>query len=232
MKKIVFSLLLIMGISNVILPLTVKAENKLYSGIWNLPAAPENSTRGAPVKAFQTWYNSNCLADGESALVLDGVYGPLTHAAKQKSFNGCGSKNELSPTKAPSFSRTNAPSDSPRSSPAAPASSGSCVSDAGGNLPPVMHGCILPGPNSGKQGVSYISDRLLPSLTSTLLVYILSLSVGVIMVGGIIYIVSSGDPELTGKAKDAIIWAIAGSIIAILSYTIVKFIIGINFMGM
>lgn len=204
----------------------VRAEESVtYSGLGGLPITPGENIgveRGyetadgmrGQVTDFQNWYNTNCSGD----LDPDGLYGTLTHAAKEKvASGGCGggaSSSPLTPSSKVSSSSLN-----------------KCLSDDSGGFPPVMHGCILPGPKSGTEGVSYVSNRFLPSIASTILVYILSIAVAVIIIGGIIYIVSSVNTELTGKARDAIAWAIAGSCIAILAYTIVRFIIGINFMG-
>lgn len=48
----------------------------------------------------------------------------------------------------------------------------------------------------------------------------------VIVVAGISYIVSAGDPQKTAKAKDAILYACIGLVVAILANIIVFFVMG------
>ena len=224
MKKLLLSVLLVIGVFSFGALSEVSAEKQTYPGISELPSTPGSNQGGETgyetaggmkdkVKAFQSWYNSNCLEEGGKALDVDGLYGPLTHEAKGKASSGCGEESAAAPPTPPV---------------------NECLSDFNSKyLPPVMHGCVLPGPDSaeGGGGTSYVTDTFLPAIASTLLVFILSIAVAVIIIGGLIYIFSSGNTELTGKARDAIVWAIVGSAVAILAYTIVKFIIGINFLG-
>lgn len=55
--------------------------------------------------------------------------------------------------------------------------------------------------------------------------FILPVAAGVavlaVMYAGVLYITSQGDPEKVGKAKKALLWAIVGVIIIVLSYAIV-----------
>ncbi len=98
--------------------------------------------------------------------------------------------------------------------------------------PPVFSGSgILPGPNSqSEDALCYTQEKFFPSLTSTFVTYVLAIAVGMIIIGGLAYLVSSGG-DLIGKAKDIIIWAIVGSAIAMLAYTIVKLVVGLDFYG-
>ncbi len=52
------------------------------------------------------------------------------------------------------------------------------------------------------------------------------ITVIMIIVGGIMYAISSGDSGKTKKAKDTIMYGIIGLVIAILAFAIVNFIIG------
>ncbi len=96
---------------------------------------------------------------------------------------------------------------------------------------------LLPGPESNGSGVSskdtqdYVRNKLLPGLTNTIFVFLLSVSVGTIIIAGIFYLVSNGESESTKRAKDIILWTILGVIIASLSYVLVKIIITTNFAG-
>ncbi len=100
----------------------------------------------------------------------------------------------------------------------------------GGNTPPIFQG-LLPGPAASDDAVCYVGKKLLPSVTSGVLVFLLGISVLMVIVGGIVYLTSMGNTEMLTKGRDIIAWAIVGSVIAILSYTIVKFIINIDYLG-
>ena len=43
------------------------------------------------------------------------------------------------------------------------------------------------------------------------------------------FLISSGDDELKTKAKDTIFWGIVGVAIAVMSYAMVKFVVGLDF---
>ena len=52
----------------------------------------------------------------------------------------------------------------------------------------------------------------------------------VVLIGGITYMTSSGDPSKTKKGKDTILYGVIGLIICVLSFAIVNFVIG-NILG-
>ncbi len=53
-----------------------------------------------------------------------------------------------------------------------------------------------------------------------------AVAVIVIIIAGISYILSAGDPQKTARAKDAILYAVIGLAVAILANVIVIFVIG------
>lgn len=53
-----------------------------------------------------------------------------------------------------------------------------------------------------------------------------AIAVIMIVVGGIRYITSDGDPGAATKAKSTIIYALVGLVIAVMSYSIVNFVVG------
>lgn len=59
-------------------------------------------------------------------------------------------------------------------------------------------------------------------------VFVLAGAIAVIIVAiaGMNYVLSSGDPQKTAKAKDTILYAVIGLAISILSFSIVTFVIG------
>ncbi len=53
-----------------------------------------------------------------------------------------------------------------------------------------------------------------------------SIAVLMITISGFKYVMSMGDPQATKKAKDTILYAFIGLMVAILSATIIKFVLG------
>lgn len=51
-----------------------------------------------------------------------------------------------------------------------------------------------------------------------------AIAVVVVMVGGLQYILSAGDPKKTAQAKETILYAVIGVVIALSAYAIVSFI--------
>lgn len=66
---------------------------------------------------------------------------------------------------------------------------------------------------------------ILKNVINILLFFAGTISVIVIIVGGIRYITSDGDPGSASKAKNTIIYALVGLVIAIMSFAIVNFIL-------
>jgi len=59
------------------------------------------------------------------------------------------------------------------------------------------------------------------------LIYILGIvTTFVIIIGGVMYTVSGGDASAVKRAKDTILYAVIGLVVAILAFTIVNFVIG------
>jgi hypothetical protein len=90
---------------------------------------------------------------------------------------------------------------------------------------------ILPGSGiTGEDGGSnYLVESLIPGITNGFMVVMLAIAVIMIIIAGFMYLFSSGDSEMTKKAKDTIFWTITGVGIAAASVAIVRFIIGLNF---
>jgi hypothetical protein len=63
------------------------------------------------------------------------------------------------------------------------------------------------------------------TITNVLLFLIGAISVIMLIVGGIRYVVSGGDSAAVANAKNTILYAIVGVIIAILAYAIINFVI-------
>ncbi len=68
---------------------------------------------------------------------------------------------------------------------------------------------------------------LVKTIVNTMLYVLAAVSVIVIIIAGIYYTTSSGDPALVKKAKDTLLYAVVGLIISIMAYAIVHFVIGV-----
>lgn len=64
------------------------------------------------------------------------------------------------------------------------------------------------------------------TITNVLLFLIGAISVIMLIVGGIRYVVSGGDSTAVQNAKNTILYAIVGVVVAILAYAVVNFVIG------
>jgi len=62
-------------------------------------------------------------------------------------------------------------------------------------------------------------------IINTILIVIGSISVIMVIVGGIRYVVSGGDPKGISSAKDTIIYAMVGIVVAVLAGAIVNFVL-------
>ncbi len=98
-------------------------------------------------------------------------------------------------------------------------------------IPPVRSGGILPGPGRDYSGGDYVKKKFIPKFINATITLLFSVSILILIVSGVMYILASGDQDAIKKAKDMSMWAIAGTVLAIFSFTIVKFVIGINFGG-
>ncbi len=64
------------------------------------------------------------------------------------------------------------------------------------------------------------------TITNVLLYLIGAISVIMLIIGGLRYVISGGDSTAVQNAKNTILYAIVGIIVAILAYAIVSFVIG------
>ncbi len=100
--------------------------------------------------------------------------------------------------------------------------------------PPVLKGGILPGPKESdmqedpKTGVSYIAENFIPALANWLMVALMGVSVIMLIVSGLFFLFSEKE-ETKEKAKDTLIFVFVGLAIAVLSFTIVRLIVGFDF---
>jgi len=69
-------------------------------------------------------------------------------------------------------------------------------------------------------------DSQIKSVLNYVFVIIGAVSVLMIMVGGIRYMLSAGDPQRTGSAKNTVIYALIGLVVAVAAFSIVNFVLG------
>jgi len=70
------------------------------------------------------------------------------------------------------------------------------------------------------------NSGIFKTITNTLLFVLGAISVIMIIIGGLRYVVSGGDSSAVSAAKNTILYAIVGVIVAILAYAIINFVIG------
>jgi hypothetical protein len=69
-------------------------------------------------------------------------------------------------------------------------------------------------------------EGVFKTITNVLLFIIGAISVIMLIIGGIRYVVSGGDSTAVTNAKNTILYAIVGIVVAILAYALVNFVIG------
>jgi hypothetical protein len=69
------------------------------------------------------------------------------------------------------------------------------------------------------------SSSLFKTITNVLLFLIGAISVIMLIIGGVRYVVSGGDSSAVTGAKNTILYAIVGIVVAILAYALVNFVI-------
>ena len=73
-------------------------------------------------------------------------------------------------------------------------------------------------------GASSDLPSIFQTITNTLLYIVGAVSVIMLIVGGLQYVLSSGDSKRVESAKNTILFAIVGIVVAIVAYAIVQFV--------
>lgn len=79
---------------------------------------------------------------------------------------------------------------------------------------------------SGQPANLFGSNSVFTAITNTLLFIIGALSVVMIIIGGLRYVISGGNSASITGAKNTILYALVGLIVAFLAYAIINFILG------
>lgn len=87
----------------------------------------------------------------------------------------------------------------------------------------IREGVRVSGGNQGNNSVR-LQDRIRP-IVNVVLFVLGAVAVIMIIVGGFRYVLSGGDSSAVTSAKNTILYAVVGLIVAILAYAIVNFVI-------
>lgn len=79
---------------------------------------------------------------------------------------------------------------------------------------------------NGQSSTLFGEGSIFQSITNILLFLIGAISVIMLIIGGIRYVISGGDQNQVTSAKNTILYAIVGIVIAFLAYAAVNFVIG------
>ncbi len=101
------------------------------------------------------------------------------------------------------------------------ASAASCTTDASGGIGGGA-GCAQ---GEDQQADLFGDTGVFKIITNVLLFIIGAVSVIMLIIGGIRYVVSGGDSGAVTSAKNTILYAVVGIIVAILAYALVNFVI-------
>lgn len=86
--------------------------------------------------------------------------------------------------------------------------------------------CVTTGVNSvGNTGAGTDLSAILKKIVGVLSFVIGAVSVIMIVVGGIKYVTSNGDASTIKSAKDTILYAVVGVVVAVAAYAIVNFVV-------
>lgn len=107
------------------------------------------------------------------------------------------------------------------SAPVASAAETKCTDDASGGLAGGA-GCAK---SDDQQTDLFGSNGVFQTITNVLLYIIGAISVIMLIIGGIRYVVSGGDSAAVTSAKNTILYAVVGIVVAILAYALVNFVI-------
>jgi hypothetical protein len=86
--------------------------------------------------------------------------------------------------------------------------------------------CISAGASAAQaSGTSADLAGIFATVSNTLIYIVGAVAVIFLIIGGLRYVISNGDPKAVTAAKDTILYAIIGIVVAILSYAAVNFVI-------
>lgn len=108
---------------------------------------------------------------------------------------------------------------------AAPAFAANCTDTGNGQGLSLQNGADC-SRGAGQQEQLFGQQGVFKTITDVLLFLIGAISVIMLIIGGIRYVVSGGESSAVQSAKNTILYAIVGVVVAILAYAVVNFVIG------
>ena len=84
--------------------------------------------------------------------------------------------------------------------------------------------CITQGSNNAKTGATDI-DVVIKNVTNVLLFLVGAVSVIMLVLGGFKYVTSNGNADQIKSAKNTIMYAVIGLVVAIIAYAVVGFVV-------
>lgn len=106
-------------------------------------------------------------------------------------------------------------------SPVAQAQAANCTGDASGGISGGA-GCAK---GTGQQTDLFGQTGVFKTITNVMLYVIGAISVIMLIIGGIRYVVSGGDSAAVTSAKNTILYAVVGIVVAILAFALVNFVV-------
>lgn len=102
-----------------------------------------------------------------------------------------------------------------------PVANAACTNDASGGL----SGGADCAKGTDQQADLFGPTGIFTKITNVLLFIIGAISVIMLIIGGIRYVISGGDSSAVASAKNTILYAVIGIIVALLAYALVNFVI-------
>ncbi len=130
---------------------------------------------------------------------------------------------ETTPEPSPTVSASPTPSPTPSPS-ASPEVSASPIPQCGNALSPLLSGveCSKPG---GVPTDLFTDGALFTRIANALVFVVGAVSVLMIIIGGLKYVISMGNAKAVTAAKDTVLYAIVGVVIAVTSFAVINFVI-------
>lgn len=103
--------------------------------------------------------------------------------------------------------------------------SAACATDPSASANPLAEGAAC----SKAKGTSdnlFGENGIFMTIANTLIFLIGAIAVLFLIIGGLRYVISNGDPKNVEAAKNTILYAIIGIVVAVLSFAAVQFVIG------
>lgn len=96
-------------------------------------------------------------------------------------------------------------------------------------VPSIPKASTLPGPEDSGKSRKTLTEGVLPKFAVTFTGFIAAVALLFVIIAGVRFAIAYGEEEAVTKAKDQVIWSLAGLVIAILAYSIVNILVTLQF---